>query len=60
MAEQVWRKSPRSVTGANCLEMACAPDGIRIRDSKIPASPQLLFTMTSWERFLHHVVVRLL
>ncbi len=55
MTEQAWRKSSRSATGANCLEAACTRDGIRIRDSKMVASPQLLFTVTSWDRFLRHV-----
>ncbi|WP_432185962.1 DUF397 domain-containing protein [Streptomyces sp. Tue6028] len=54
MAEQVWRKSSRSTTGANCLEIAedrvCI--GISVRDSKDVAGPRLSFSVTSWEHFL--------
>ncbi|MER5378023.1 DUF397 domain-containing protein [Streptomyces sp. NPDC002553] len=55
VVEQVWRKSSRSVTGANCLEMARARDGVRIRDSKMAEGPRLLFTTADWSQFLRYV-----
>ncbi|MFJ9742208.1 DUF397 domain-containing protein [Streptomyces sp. NPDC101166] len=55
VAEQVWRKSSRSASGANCLEMARARDGIRIRDSKMAEGPQLPFTSANWSQFLRYV-----
>ncbi|MPY33527.1 DUF397 domain-containing protein [Streptomyces adustus] len=58
MVEQIWRKSSRSTTGANCLEITCALGGIRIRDSKMVAGPQLFVTMISWRRFMSYVVVQ--
>jgi len=32
-----WRKSSYSAEGANCVNLAIAPDGtVRLRDSKVP------------------------
>ncbi|WP_314412186.1 DUF397 domain-containing protein [Streptomyces sp. DSM 40484] len=60
VAEQVWRKSSQSIGGANCLEVACTPDGVRVRDSKVAASPQLIFTPSSWGCLLRNVTGRLI
>jgi hypothetical protein len=49
----LWRKSSHSSNeGANCVEVATvAPGGVRVRDSKDVAGPQLAFTVASWSAF---------
>lgn len=40
-----WRKSSRSGgASGSCVELACAPDVIAVRDSKNPTGPVLTFT----------------
>ncbi|WP_190819728.1 DUF397 domain-containing protein [Saccharopolyspora pogona] len=34
LSEVQWRKSSRSASGGNCVEVGFAPDAIGIRDSK--------------------------
>ncbi|WP_421108788.1 DUF397 domain-containing protein [Streptomyces sp. NEAU-S77] len=36
MSDLNWRKSSSSTDGANCVELATAPDGIRMRESDEP------------------------
>ncbi|MFG2895335.1 DUF397 domain-containing protein [Streptomyces sp. NPDC048248] len=49
-----WFKSSYSDSSnsSECVEVATAPDTIRIRDSKNPDGPQLTFTPTTWADFL--------
>lgn len=44
LSRATWRKSSRSGQGGeSCVEMACAPGVIAVRDSKNPAGPVLTF-----------------
>ncbi|HEX6361246.1 MAG TPA: DUF397 domain-containing protein [Actinophytocola sp.] len=38
-----WRKSSFSGSGDLCVEVACVPAGIAVRDSKDPDGPMLTF-----------------
>lgn len=47
-----WRKSTRSGSGDNCVEVAVADDGaVGVRDSKNPTGQALEFTPTQWAAF---------
>lgn len=52
MAELVWRKSSRSGTSTNCVEVAQATDEVAIRDSKDPEGGQLRVEAPQWGTFL--------
>jgi hypothetical protein len=47
----VYRKSTRSTINGNCVEVGVADD-VRVRDSKLAASPVLSFSRASWQAFL--------
>jgi hypothetical protein len=47
-----WRKSTRSGSADNCVEIAVADDGVvGVRDSKNPTGPVLEFTPAEWAAF---------
>ncbi|WP_406353082.1 DUF397 domain-containing protein [Streptomyces sp. NBC_00658] len=48
----IWRKSSASDPG-ECVEVAFAAGGVRVRDSKCPAAPNLFFWPETWRVFLH-------
>ena len=47
-----WRKSVRSVNGANCVEVAAVSKTIGVRDSKNPYGPVLELTPRDWATFV--------
>lgn len=48
-----WRKSTRSGSDSNCVEVAFAADGaVGVRDSKDRPGPHLEFTPAEWRAFL--------
>lgn len=48
----VWRTSSYSGSGSDCVEVAPAPAGVLVRDSKNADGPVLAVTITSWQAFL--------
>lgn len=53
LTSAIWRKSTKSGTEGNCVEVAKnLPDIIAVRDSKNPDGPALIFTPSEWEAFI--------
>jgi hypothetical protein len=52
-SEPDWFKSSYSGSNNNdCVEVAAIPGTVRVRDSKAPQGPQLVFTPDAWLTFL--------
>jgi hypothetical protein len=48
-----WRKSSRSGSSGNCVEVADnLPGTVAVRDSKNPDGPALMFTPAVWQSFV--------
>lgn len=52
LSRATWRKSSRSDSSANCVEVTFDTDTVATRDSKNHCGPILLFPATAWSRFL--------
>lgn len=52
MSNRTWRKSSRSGSGQDCVEISRAPDGVAVRDSKDLSGPVLVFGVEAWRSFL--------
>ncbi|QOC94111.1 DUF397 domain-containing protein [Micromonospora craniellae] len=52
LSSVTWRKSNRSGTNANCVEVAELIRAVAVRDSKDPAGPVLAFDHTAWSAFV--------
>jgi hypothetical protein len=53
LSHATWRKSTRSGSTGNCVEVAGNLAGVvAVRDSKNPAGPALVFTPTEWAAFV--------
>jgi hypothetical protein len=50
-----WRKSSRSATGSQCVEIGYTRGLILARDSKNPTGLTLAFSQTQWTEFLNAV-----
>ncbi len=47
-----WRKSTRSGTASNCVELARTDEAAAVRDSKNPTGPTLAFSSKALATFL--------
>ncbi len=52
MREHAWRKSSRSGSAINCVEVALTSENVAVRDSKTPEDGHLTVTHDQWRSFL--------
>jgi hypothetical protein len=53
LSNAVWRKSTRSGSSGDCVEVADnLPGQVAVRDSKDPAGPALVFAPGEWSAFV--------
>lgn len=50
-----WRKSDRSATQGECVEIAAIAEKVAVRDSKNPSGSMLTFATEEWRTFARHV-----
>ncbi|MDG9675001.1 DUF397 domain-containing protein [Micromonospora sp. DH14] len=53
----VWRKSIRSGSEGNCVEVAGFAETVGVRDSKDRRGPVLTFTTSAWTAFVAFTTV---
>jgi hypothetical protein len=53
LSQAIWRKSSySSSTGQNCVEVACLPQIVAVRDSADPDGRTLLISPANWRSFI--------
>jgi Domain of unknown function (DUF397) len=51
-SELKWRKSRRSLTNGECVEVAHAEGWVAVRDSKNPDGVMLTYSTDAWSSFI--------
>ncbi|MDR7300838.1 DUF397 domain-containing protein [Haloactinomyces albus] len=51
LSHAAWRKSSRSNSGGNCVEVGRTTAAVGVRDTKDRDSATLVFSPGAWERF---------
>jgi hypothetical protein len=53
LSRSAWRKSSRSGSKSNCVEVAWGPESLTaVRDSKAEDGPVLTFPVAAWHAFV--------
>ena len=52
LSHVTWRKSTRSGSSGNCVEVATSPQVVMVRDSKDRGGQVLAFTPAAWRAFI--------
>jgi hypothetical protein len=47
-----WVKAQASNPSGNCVQVSFGPDGVRVRNSRDPDGPTVLFTREEWAAFI--------
>ncbi|MEU7170971.1 DUF397 domain-containing protein [Micromonospora tulbaghiae] len=55
LSRAVWRKSTRSGSSGNCVEVAAPPQVVMVRDSKQRQGPALSFSPSEWVAFIEGI-----
>ncbi|AYF30416.1 DUF397 domain-containing protein [Micromonospora tulbaghiae] len=55
LSRAVWRKSTRSGSSGNCVEVATPPQVVMVRDSKQPHGTVLCFSHGDWVAFIQRI-----
>ena len=55
--QTMWRRSSRSGQNGNCVEIARITDTIAVRDSKAPATGQLVLSGPVWAAFINRPAI---
>jgi hypothetical protein len=50
-----WRRSTRSYSNGNCVEMRLISGIVEVRDSKDRRGPILRFTLPAWDTFIDNI-----
>ncbi|MEU7981234.1 DUF397 domain-containing protein [Micromonospora sp. NPDC049081] len=58
LSEASWRKSTRSGSDTNCVEVAAAAHVVGVRDSKDRSGPMLAFDRSAWSAFVADLSTR--